>query len=73
VLPVKTFSTDAWGALDADVRSPASASSAEGLPINDLQAHLILKDKVLEPGSAQLRRGRRQSAPPSGSTARRRK
>ncbi|MFT2604179.1 AsmA family protein, partial [Escherichia coli] len=48
VLPVKTFSTDAWGALDADVRfTGKSITRQQGLPISDLQAHLILKDKVL--------------------------
>lgn len=48
VLPVKTFSTDAWGALDADVRFTGKRIiRQQGLPISDLQAHLILKDKVL--------------------------
>ncbi|MCI1006852.1 AsmA family protein [Herbaspirillum sp. C7C8] len=48
VLPVKTFSTEAWGALDADVRFTGKRiTRQQGLPISDLQAHLMLKDKVL--------------------------
>ncbi|MGO0790890.1 AsmA family protein [Herbaspirillum seropedicae] len=48
VLPVKTFSTDAWGALDADVKLTGKRIiKQKDLPISDLQAHLILKDKVL--------------------------
>ncbi|EOA04716.1 AraC family transcriptional regulator [Herbaspirillum frisingense GSF30] len=48
VLPVKTFSTEAWGALDADVRFTGKRIIRQkDLPITDLQAHLILKDKVL--------------------------
>ncbi|MFJ3057056.1 AsmA family protein [Herbaspirillum sp. NPDC087042] len=48
ILPVKTFGTDAWGALDADVRLAGKRIiKQKDLPINDLQAHLILKDKVL--------------------------
>ncbi|MBV8622561.1 MAG: AsmA family protein [Herbaspirillum sp.] len=48
ILPVKTFSTEAWGALDADVRLTGKRIiKHKDLPINDLQAHLMLKDKVL--------------------------
>ncbi|WP_288407761.1 AsmA family protein [uncultured Herbaspirillum sp.] len=48
ILPVKTFSTEAWGALDADVRFTGKRIiRQQGLPITDLQAHLILKDKIL--------------------------
>ncbi|KAF1041436.1 MAG: hypothetical protein GAK35_03303 [Herbaspirillum frisingense] len=48
VLPVKPFSTDAWGALDANVKLTGKRIiKQQDLPINDLQAHLILKDKVL--------------------------
>jgi len=48
ILPVKAFSTDAWGALDADVKLTARRIvKQKNLPISDLDAHLILKDKVL--------------------------
>lgn len=48
VLPVKEFSTEAWGALDADVKLTGKRIiKQKDLPISDLQAHLILKDKVL--------------------------
>lgn len=48
VLPVKPFSTEAWGALDADVKlTGRRVLKQQELPITDLQAHLILKDKVL--------------------------
>ncbi|EJM97507.1 AsmA family protein [Herbaspirillum sp. YR522] len=48
VLPVKPFSTEAWGALDADVKLTGKRIvKQKDLPITDLQAHLILKDKVL--------------------------
>jgi uncharacterized protein involved in outer membrane biogenesis len=48
VLPVKPFSTEAWGALDADVKLVAKRIlKQKDLPISDLQAHLLLKDKVL--------------------------
>lgn len=48
VLPVKSFSTAAWDALDADVQLTAKRIvKQKDLPISDLQAHLILKDRVL--------------------------
>ncbi|MBB5393934.1 hypothetical protein HDC89_004138 [Herbaspirillum sp. SJZ102] len=48
VLPVKQFSTDAWGALDADVKLTGKRIvKKKDLPISDLHAHLVLKDKVL--------------------------
>jgi uncharacterized protein involved in outer membrane biogenesis len=48
VLPVKPFSTAAWGALDADVKLTGKRIVKQlQLPISDLQAHLILKDRVL--------------------------
>jgi uncharacterized protein involved in outer membrane biogenesis len=48
VLPVKPFSTEAWGALDADVKLTGKRIvKQKDLPITDLQAHLVLKDKVL--------------------------
>jgi uncharacterized protein involved in outer membrane biogenesis len=48
VLPVKQFSTDAWGTLDADVKLTGKRIvKQKDLPISDLQAHLVLKDKVL--------------------------
>jgi len=48
VLPVKPFSTEAWGALDADVKLTGKRIvKQKDLPITDLQAHLILKDRVL--------------------------
>lgn len=48
VLPVKTFQTDAWGALDADVKLTAQRVVREkDLPITDIRADLHLNDKVL--------------------------
>lgn len=48
VLPVKSFNTDAWDALDADVKLTGKRIvKQKDLPISDLQAHLVLKDKVL--------------------------
>ncbi|RFB67390.1 MULTISPECIES: AsmA family protein [unclassified Herbaspirillum] len=48
VLPVKEFQTEAWGAIDADVKLTAHRVVKEkDLPINNIQADLHLKDKVL--------------------------
>jgi AsmA family protein len=48
-LPVEEFSTEHWGALDADVKfSGRKIIRSEELPIDDLVTELHLKDKVLE-------------------------
>ncbi len=48
VLPVKEFQTEAWGAIDADVKLTAHRVVKEkDLPVNNIQADLHLKDKVL--------------------------
>src|SRR5450830_1198966 len=49
VLPVKEFNTDAWDALDADVKLTAHKVVKEkDLPITDIRADLHLNNKVLE-------------------------
>ncbi|QYF93830.1 AsmA family protein [Massilia sp. PAMC28688] len=48
VLPVETFRTGRWTAIDADVRYSASRIIRdEALPIRKLSTHLILKNGVL--------------------------
>lgn len=48
VLPVETFRTERWTAIDADVRfSAARIVREKQLPIRKLSTHLILKDGVL--------------------------
>jgi uncharacterized protein involved in outer membrane biogenesis len=48
VLPVEEFSTEHWGALDADIKfSGRKIVRSEELPIDDLVTELHLKDKVL--------------------------
>ncbi len=48
LLPVKEFQTDAWGALDADVKLTAHRVVKEkNLPITDIRADLHLNDRVL--------------------------
>ena len=48
VLPVETFRTERWSAIDADVHySAQSIIRAEKLPIKKLSTHLILKNGVL--------------------------
>lgn len=48
VLPAARFKTDRWGAMDADVQLTGKRIVRdETLPINDLNAHLILQDSVL--------------------------
>lgn len=49
VLPVKEFNTDAWDALDADVKLTAHKVVKEkDLPITDIRADLHLNNKVLQ-------------------------
>ena len=48
VLPVETFRTERWNAIDADVHYAAQAIiRAEKLPIHKLSTHLIMKNGVL--------------------------
>ena len=48
VLPVETFRTERWTAIDADVRYAATRIIRdEALPIQKLSTHLILKNGVL--------------------------
>ena len=48
VLPVETFRTERWTAIDADVRYAAESIVREKqLPISKLSTHLILKDGVI--------------------------
>ncbi len=48
VLPVETFKTERWTAIDADVHySAASIIREKALPIKKLNTHLILKNGVL--------------------------
>lgn len=48
VLPVETFRTERWTAIDADVRYAATRIIRDkALPIQKLSTHLILKDGVL--------------------------
>ena len=48
VLPVETFRTERWTAIDADVRYAADSIVREKqLPIRKLSTHLILKDGVI--------------------------
>ena len=48
VLPVETFRTERWTAIDADVRFTAARIIRDkDLPINKLSTHLILKNGVL--------------------------
>ncbi|MGZ8317913.1 MAG: AsmA family protein [Telluria sp.] len=48
VLPVETFRTERWTAIDADVRfSAARIMREKQLPITKLSTHLILKDGVI--------------------------
>lgn len=48
VLPVETFKTERWTAIDADVHySAASIIRDKALPIKKLSTHLILKNGVL--------------------------
>ncbi|MES1938980.1 AsmA family protein [Salinisphaera sp. T5B8] len=43
VLPVETFDTDSWAAMDADVKFTAeSIQHGDTLPLNDLYTHLVL-------------------------------
>ncbi|WP_277373852.1 AsmA family protein [Pseudomonas sp. AA-38] len=48
VLPVSTFRTDRWRAMDADVRFIGKRiEHGERLPISDLDTHVVLHDGVL--------------------------
>ena len=48
VLPNVPFQTDRWGSMDADVKLNAkSIRRARELPLENLQAHLTLRDSVL--------------------------
>ncbi|MBN3816079.1 AsmA family protein, partial [Paraburkholderia sp. Se-20369] len=48
VLPVETFRTDRWRALDADVKfTGRKLVKSADLPITDLYTHIVLQDGVL--------------------------
>ena len=48
VLPETRFKTEAWGKMDADVQLTAKrVQRPKQLPLDGLQAHLVLKDSVL--------------------------
>jgi AsmA family protein len=48
VLPVETFHTERWTAIDADVRySAARIVRDKQLPINKLSTHVLMKDGVI--------------------------
>ena len=48
VLPELPFNTERWGSVDADVQLRAKTlARAQALPLENLQAHLVMKDSVL--------------------------
>jgi AsmA family protein len=61
ILPDTKFSTEAWGKMDADVRLEARrVKRPKQLPLDALQAHLVLKDSVLrlQPLNFTMAKGR---------------
>lgn len=48
VLPVQAINTDAWDMMDADVRFQGERILRDkDLPLDNIEAHVVLKDKVL--------------------------
>ena len=60
VLPDTPYELDKLRAMDADVRWKAQRINAPKLPIDDMDAHLLLDDGPAAPGAAELRRRRRR-------------
>ncbi len=61
ILPDTRFKTEAWGKMDADVQLTAKrVQRPKQLPLDALQAHLVLKDSVLklQPLNFNMAKGR---------------